>query len=205
MRWAMAALLLAGAAYLYLHQKRGDAQQPPQPATLNLPVAPVLTMAEIEKVRRSTNDQDPEVRWAAIQLLVTLKDPEIVAVMDNIVQRDPDPELRRRGVELLHRVENVSILPPIIRGLKDPEKEVRIACLRTVGNIGDPAAIPWVTEALKDYEPEVKVEALRTLTRFEDKRRQEFQALAEKLRRDYEQAVKRAQESPFDLKLPTPE
>ena len=47
-----------------------------------------------------------------------------------------------------------------------------------------------LTEAM-DMEPEVRVEALHTLGRFQERRKVEFQALADKLRLDYEAALRR--------------
>ena len=200
MRFVLAGFLIAGMAYLYFHQKHKDAQLPPPPAPADLPATPILSMEDIERVRRSAGDLDPNVRWAAIQLLVTVKDPEIVAVVDKIMRQDTEPELRAKAVELLQKVENVTVLPPLIRGLQDPEQNVRISSLRSMGAIGDPAAVPWITESLKDYEPQVRAEALRTLSLFQDKRRREWEALAQRLRAEYQEAVKRSQASPFDIK-----
>ncbi|MDD5657139.1 MAG: HEAT repeat domain-containing protein [Elusimicrobia bacterium] len=188
----MTALLLASFTYLYLQGHPRRSSSPPEPAVLDLVPTPVLGIAEIERLRKSTADSSPEVRWAALQLLVALRDPEIIAVMDKILQQDTDPEIRRRGVELMRQTSG-NVLPPLIRGLKDPEKEVRLSSLRTLAEIGDPAAIPWITESLKDYEAEVKVEALRALSCFQDKRKAQFQALADKLRQDYAAAVQRSQ------------
>jgi len=70
--------------------------------------------------------------------------------------------------------------------------EKRIASLQALGDIGDPSVAVWVTALLRDTEPTVRIEALRTLGRFQDKRKAEFKILAEKLRADYEDAVRRA-------------
>ena len=55
------------------------------------------------------------------------------------------------------------------------------------------SSVPAIVEAAqKDYEPEVRVAALRTLGRFQERRQKEYDALAIRLRRQYEIAVARA-------------
>ncbi|HAM35636.1 MAG TPA: hypothetical protein DEB40_03635 [Elusimicrobia bacterium] len=202
MKWSLLALLLVGGFYYCERQKQPP---PPPPApSLDLPVSPVLTMEQIHQVRASAKDVDAQVRWAAISLLITIKDPEIIELMDKIMAEDPDMEIRRKSAEAMRRVENISVLPPLIRGLGDPEKDVQISCLRAMAEVGDPAAIPWITEELKAVEPEVKIEALRALGHFQDQRRREFAALAEKLQSDYDRAFKRSRKSPFDFGLELP-
>ncbi|MFA6004352.1 MAG: HEAT repeat domain-containing protein [Elusimicrobiota bacterium] len=203
MRWLLAAVLAGALAYFLLERKEdADYHPPPEPPQVTLPMTPVLSLEEIAKVRQSTRDQDPDVRWAAIKLLVTLKDPEIVSVMDKVIAQEPDPGLRARSIELLRSADNVGVLPPIIRGLKDPDKDVRISCLKTLGDIGDPAAIPWVVEALHDVDPEVKVAALRAMGRFQEQRAQEFEQVARQLRQNYESAVQRSQSLPPATRMP---
>lgn len=203
MRWAMAALLAMGLFYLHQHRRHTPPQAPPMPMQLNLPAAPVLSIEEIQRVRNSAADRDPEVRWAAIKLLFAVKDPDTLAVIDKIVSSDPDPEVRRKAVDLLNQGEDRALLPTLIKGLKDPDMGVRISSLKGLGEVGDPAALPWMTEALKDYEPEVKVEALRALGKFQDKRKRQFQVLADKLREDYEAALRRAENANNALGAPT--
>lgn len=202
MRWLLVVILACGLTYLLLQQRKDSEYHPPaEPPPIVLPVTPILSLDEIEKVRKSTRDQDPDVRWAAIKLLLALKDPELVSVMDRVIAQDSDPGLRARSVELLRHAGDVSILPPIIRGLKDADKDVRISCLKTLGDIGDPAAIPWVVEALHDVDPEVKVAALRAMGRFQEQRAQEFDLVARKLRQDYEAALQHSQSLPPNARM----
>ena len=105
---------------------------------------------------------------------------------------DPDPEVRIKVVSLFKGREDLSRLGALVRGLSDSDPQVRIASLQALGDVGDPSVAIWVTAVLKDAEPSVRIEALRTLGRFQDKRKAEFKALADKLRADYEEAVRRA-------------
>ncbi len=166
---------------------------PPPPPIVQLP-GPVFAEEEIKKVRLSLQDADSSVRWAAIQLLFNIRDPQLGPILEKMLAEDPDPEVRTKVVGLFRGREDVSRLGGLVRGLNDTDPSVRIASLQALGDIGDPSVVVWVTAILKDAEPSVRIEALRTLGRFQDKRKAEFKALADKLRADYEEAVRRAVE-----------
>jgi HEAT repeat protein len=146
-------------------------------------------------VRLSTQDPDSNVRWAAIELLFTIKDPESLKILEKTVADDPDSELRVKAVRLLNAGGTSKQVPGLIKALDDIDMDVRLAALKALGDIGDPAAAPKVASLLKDPENDVKTEALRTLGRFQDKRRQQLQDLTDQLRRQYEAAVKKSQQN----------
>lgn len=161
------------------------ALQPPEPG-------PVFSEAEVEKVRQSLTDPDPNVRFAAVQLLYNVHDPQLGPLLEKVIAEDPDPDLKVKVVKLMEGREDLVRLGGLVKGLRDADKSVRIASLNALGDIGDPSVTTWVTALLKDPEPDVRVAALQTLGRFQDKRKEEFRALAEKLRKDYEEALRRA-------------
>lgn len=200
MRWVVAMVFLAVSSfYLYDRYARvsapPDIPAPPQAlARENEGPPPFLTVQEIKGIRKSLDEPDPGVRWAAMELLYTLRDPEAAALIEGAIEKDPDPGIRVKAVQLLQQKGGAGEVRALIKGLQDTEPEVRIASLRALGEVGDPAAAPWVADlAVNDYDPAVKREALTTLGRFQDKRRAEFAALAARLRREYEAALKRAQ------------
>lgn len=155
-------------------------------------ILPIFSESDILKVRQSLQDADPEVRWSAIQLLYSIRDPQAGALIEKLIAEDPDADLRIKIVGLMKGQENLALLGGLVKGLRDIDKTVRIASLNALGDIGDPSVSTWVTALLKDPEPEVKVAALQTLGRFQEKRKADFRALADKLRKDYEDAQKRA-------------
>lgn len=169
-----------------------EAVAPPPPPTIIQQPGPVFSEEEIRKVRLSLQDSDSSVRWAAIQLLFNIHDPQLGPSLDKMLAEDSDPEVRMKVVSLFKGQENVSRLGALVRGLSDYEGKVRMASLQALGDIGDPSVAIWVTALLRDVEPSVRIEALHTLGRFQDKRKAEFKALADKLRTDYENAVRRA-------------
>ena len=193
-RLAMLFIFLGAATFLvwdYMHPEREVLAPPPPPAIMQQP-GPVFTEDEIKKVRLSLQDTDPSVRWAAIQLLFNIRDPQLAPSLEKMLTTDPDPEVRIKVVSLFKGREDLSRLGALVRGLSDVDASVRMASLLALGDIGDPSVVLWVTALLRDVEPNVRIEALHTLGRFQDKRKAEFKALADKLRADYEEAVRRA-------------
>ena len=181
-------------AYQYRPVRRRSAPTPPRSAAMIEP-APLFTGNEIERMRASLQDPSPDVRWAAAQLLFNIRDPRLGEILDKMVSDDPDAGVRIKIVGLMKGREDWVRLGGLVKGLSDVEKSVRIASLSAIGDIGDPSVSTWVTALLKDPEPDVRIAALRTLGRFQDKRLDDFRALAEKLRKDYENALRHEAES----------
>ncbi|MBI4060368.1 MAG: HEAT repeat domain-containing protein [Elusimicrobia bacterium] len=195
-RPAMLLVFLGAASFLvwdHMHPEREPLAPPPPPAlSAGAQPGPVFSEDEIKKVRLSLQDSDSSVRWAAIQLLFSIRDPQLGPSLERMLTEDPDPEVRMKVVSLFKGREDMSRLGPLVRSLGDYDANVRMASLQALGDIGDPSVTVWVTALLRDVEPAVRIEALRTLGRFQDKRKAEFKALADKLRADYEEAVRRA-------------
>ena len=188
----MAAVMLLAGGFL-VWDRMNPRPEPAAPVEPRLPeFTPLLTDAELKQVRASLEDGDPAIRWSAIELLFNIRDPQLTAVVDKILAEDPDAELRARVVGLFKDREDLARLGSLVKGLADVEKGVRLASLQAIGQIGDPSVSQWVIAALKDPETEVRLAALQTLGRFHEKRREEFEALAEKLKKDYEAARSRA-------------
>ncbi len=189
-------VVLAAAAYL-ARQRKTPPVAPPLPAEPPAALTPkdpnpVFSESEVQKVRQSMTDSDPGVRFSAVQLLYNLHDPKLGPLLEKMIAEDPDPDIRIKIVGMMKGREDLIRLGGLVKGLSDYDKNVRIASLAALGEIGDPSVTIWVTAVLKDAEPEVRIAALQALGRFQDKRKEEFSALAEKLRKDYEEALRRA-------------
>lgn len=192
----MVVVFVAAGAFLvwdYRRQQTADVAIPAPPPETSPAPRPVFSEAQLSKMRASLEDADPEVRLAAVQVLFNIHDPRVASMVERMVTQDPDPAVRRKVVALYKEHEELGRLGGLVKGLGDVDKGVRLASLRTLGEIGDPSVTTWVTALLNDPDPDVRIAALRTLQRFQDKRKEDFQALAAKLRKDYEEAVKRAQ------------
>jgi len=200
MRWIFALVIIAASSiYLYFQYFALTAPPPPPPSPPALvqkgEPAPFLSASELKSVRLSTEDGDSGVRWSAIELLFTIKDPESLRILEKAVSEDPDPEVRMKAVHLLNMGGTSRQVPGLIKALNDLDKDVRIAALKALADIADPAAAPWVAALLKDPESEVKTEALHTLGKFQDKRQKDFELMTDQLRLQYEAAVKKSQQN----------
>lgn len=188
-------VFLAAAAYLAREYMQPAAPPPlpaEPPAVAPKEPGPAFSEVEVAKIRQSLTDPDPSVRWAAVQLLYNVRDPKLGPLLEKMISDDPDPEVRIKIVGMMKGREELVRLGGLVKGLQDFDKSVRIASLSALGDIGDPSVVTWVTALLKDPEPEVRIAALQTLGRFQDKRKEEFRALADKLKKDYEEALRRA-------------
>ena len=186
----------AAVGFLYYQYRRPAAPpaMPAEPTAVTQPrdPGPAFSETEVAKVRQSLVDGDPTVRWAAAQLLYSIHDPLLGSLLEKMISEDPDPELRIKILGLMKGREDLVRLGGLVKGLSDVDASVRIASLNALGDIGDPSVVTWVTALLKDPEPDVRIEALRTLGRFQDKRRADFEALTDKLKKDYEEALRHA-------------
>src|SRR3989338_876161 len=198
MRPMAAVVLIAFSCAFLFHRYRvmtaPPAKQTPPPALERTEPAPFLSLGEIKRLRVVAKDPDPNVRWATMELLFMVKDPESIGILQKAVINDPDRDLRIKSIQLLEKKNDLLALAGLIRGILDIDKDVRLAALKSAGAIGDPAATPWVMEALKDIEPEVRGEALLTLGQFQDKRKTQYAEVIARLRAQYEAEVKRQKE-----------
>ena len=195
MRWVLAmALIAASSFFLYREYLEQKALPPPAPkAAEPVKKEPFLPAADIEKVRKTASDPDPGVRWTSMRLLFMLGDAGSLERLQDAVAKDPDVDLRLKAVKLLQDNKGLASMQGLVAALRDPDKDVRLASVKALAEVGEAAAAPSVSAvAAKDNEPDVRVEALRTLEALQDKRLQQFYALAEKLRKDYEEAVEKA-------------
>ncbi|MBI4345694.1 MAG: HEAT repeat domain-containing protein [Elusimicrobia bacterium] len=163
---------------------------PPPPPRVDLPPAPVVSERELVKIRAAAKDADPNVRWAAIELLYRVNDPMATQVLRNLLATDTDPIVKAKAIGVLEKSGKPEYAEDLILALKDTEKDVRIAALIALGNLGDARLAPYVVDMLRDYEPAVRMEALHTMGRFQEKRQQEYQQLAQRLKAEYEEALR---------------
>src|SRR5689334_8277094 len=91
------ALIVFSSVFLFFKFKKmtaPPAQDLTPPAINRVEPAPFLSLDEIKRIRASTADPDPKVRWTAMELLFMLKDPESIAILLKAISDDSDPELR---------------------------------------------------------------------------------------------------------------
>ncbi|MBI4386166.1 MAG: HEAT repeat domain-containing protein, partial [Elusimicrobia bacterium] len=156
------------------------------------PPPPALSPTEIEKVRVTTRDTDPTVRWAAIELLYRLRDPHALQLIEDTLTLDTDPDLRQNALSLLQRSKPQNAMKNLLPALRDSEVRIRIAALVTLGEVGDAAVTSQIAELLNDSEPSVRLQALHTLAQIQERKRAEYEALNQQLRASYEKQLKQS-------------
>jgi len=186
MKYALLVCAIAAAGFMAYQQFKPvppPPPPPPPPAILSEP-APVINEAEQAKILKSTEDQDPNVRWEAVILLDKMKSPQAMPVIFHMLHKDLESTLRIKAVELLSDRNGPDVLNALVGALKDQEPDVRLAALRALEKIGDYSVAGVIaTGPIKDQEESVRLQALKTLNTLQDKKQAEIEAA----RQRYEQ------------------
>ena len=108
-------------------------------------------------------DEDQEIRSAALAIAGTFDDPRIVPATIPLLG-DPDWWIRISAVETLGRLKDPRAVEPIIGILNDTD--VRWSAVEALGRIADNRALPALGNLLADPSPEVRIEVLQALKHF---------------------------------------
>jgi HEAT repeat protein len=196
-RLLLIGIFIGGAYYLYDSRGQKEEQQaaqqiiepPPAPPVLEHTPPPVLTHTEIEKIRLATNDGDPQVRWAAINLLHRVRDPHALAILQKALKIDSESSVRMKALNILKTIESPDRITVLIGALNDTERGIRLAALTALAEIGDPRATPAIVKALRDTEPTVRQKALRTLGRIQNTQDRKHKLMQDQIRQEYEKRL----------------
>lgn len=169
---------------------------PAPPAILSEPPPMVLDSGALERVRSSTRDTDPQVRWEAAQFLLKTRDPQALEIVFDLLHRDSEPDIRFKVVQLLGQRRSPQITRHIVQALKDTDERVRLAALDALANIGDFSTSGAISAVLHDTDEQVRLKALQTLNALESQRNLELQNAQQKHQQamaEWEQKVKEHQ------------
>lgn len=179
MKYALLACAIAVAGFMAYKEFKPvppPPPPPPPPAILSEP-APVINEEEQAKILKSTEDQDPSVRWEAVLLLDKMKSPQAMPVIFHMLKKDLEAPLRIKACELLSNRRGSDVLDALVGALKDQEPDVRLASLRAIEKIGDYSVAGVIaTGPIKDQEETVRLQALKTLNTLQDKKQAEIEA-----------------------------
>ncbi|MDE2038763.1 MAG: HEAT repeat domain-containing protein [Elusimicrobia bacterium] len=184
MKQVLLILVLVVSGYLAYRELKPPPPPPPPPLpppTVIKP-QPIIDAAQQAKIIKATDDPDPQVRWEALVLLDKMNSPQALPLLFSKLQKDSDPGLRKKIIQLLSKRKDREVTQNIIWALKDPEPTVRVEALDALDKIGDYSAAPAITECLKDEEESVRTKALKTLNSLQDKKTAEI--LAEQRRQE---------------------
>ncbi|MDE2038764.1 MAG: HEAT repeat domain-containing protein [Elusimicrobia bacterium] len=130
MKWALLALGLLSASYLAY--RAWPRARPSAEAGLGAaaPSASLFSPAQLENIRQLATSGQAGPRWAALRLLLELKDPGALERVEQAALRDPDQAVRLAALEALAQTGEVSVAPTLAKAAADPEPEVRLQALR---------------------------------------------------------------------------
>jgi len=144
---------------------------PPPPPEIEQAPPPVLSPSQLKRIRASTRDTNPDVRWEAAELLLKSRDPMADQILYQMLQQDGSPENKVKVIAILQeRTGDRNVVAALSNALRDTESNVRLAALNALGQIGDPSAAPSIGSLLSDVDEGVRLQALRTLNELEAKR-----------------------------------
>ncbi|WP_440946777.1 HEAT repeat domain-containing protein [Methanosarcina sp. T3] len=121
-----------------------------------------LSSGDVELCIQGLDDEKPEVRIAAAQLLGWLGDEQAV---DALLRKlaDKNPRVRETAVEALGRVGDENIVAELIGCLEDKNKGLRLQAVRALSRLGDERAIDPLVKKLEDKAQEVQAAAAEAL------------------------------------------
>ncbi|MDE2490524.1 MAG: HEAT repeat domain-containing protein [Elusimicrobia bacterium] len=167
---------------------------PPPPAILSQP-APVISAAEMQKVLKSAQDPDANVRWQAVVFLDKVKAPEAMPLMQQMLERDQDPGLRIKIINLLSNRSGPDVMKALVTAMGDLEPTVRTAALQALDKIGDFSVAPAIANGpLHDQDDGVRLQAMKTLNDLQDKKQKEIEAARQKYEAEKQAAAAAARQ-----------
>ncbi|OGS39404.1 MAG: hypothetical protein A2506_07565 [Elusimicrobia bacterium RIFOXYD12_FULL_66_9] len=165
---------------------------PPPPAILSEP-APVINEAELQKVLKSAQDPDANVRWEAVLFLDKVKAPQAMPIMREMLRRDMEPAVRINVIDLLSKRNSPEVLEALIAAMKDQEPEVRLSALRALERIGDFSVAGAIANGpIRDQDENVRLQAMRTLNSLQDKKQREIEEARQRYELEKQQAAQAA-------------
>ncbi|ANM28972.1 hypothetical protein ABI59_04205 [Acidobacteria bacterium Mor1] len=108
-------------------------------------------------------DDDPIVRSDAARRLGDSRAVEAVPALIQLLQQDPDEEVRVTAIGSLEEIGDPSATAPIAASHKDAKHTVRLQVAMTLGKLGDPESIPALQALLYDPDDTVRISAARSL------------------------------------------
>lgn len=174
MKWVLLILIFAAGIYYLNTQKEKKAQVEIKKAEQMkqeqvLPVKPerVYVMRFSREtlliMRRLTQDSNPEVRFAATELLWQMQDEQSPAIIKNMFEMEINSQVKRNLIRMLAREKTRISLHLLAEALNNYDKETKIAAIKAIGSFANKEALPILNIALNDWDETVKIEALKAI------------------------------------------
>lgn len=192
--------VIAGSVFYFATKKPAKKELepppvPPEPPVIETEPPKVISDAELARIRQATKDSDPQVRWAAIQLLYQVNDPRAMKIIEETLSADTEPTMRRNALDIVRQANRPESAQTLVKALMDSEMEIRLAALSALGDVGDPAMAPAIAGSLHDVEPEVRTAALTALAAIQKKAVDAHRVSMEERKAQYQQALLKYEEA----------
>jgi len=168
----------------------------------------IRTLAELndseagEIFKKSLKDISPNVRIAAVTALVAIDDKSSVPNLDETLLSDPSVDVRISTAEALGIFKDVISIDPLISSLNDLNDEVVITVVKALSNFENKKIVDAFLENINTGSKLVQVAIIQALSGMQDIRI--MPVLEEKLKSEYREVKKTAQEAINKLKTDKP-
>ncbi len=123
----------------------------------------------IAALTAALKDSDRDVREAALNALVQLRDPNIFEPLVQALS-DESPDVREKAAFGLGQMHDKRAVAPLTNALKDASADVREQAVFALGQLRDPAAFDGIVAALRDSNADVREQAVFALGQLRDRR-----------------------------------
>lgn len=196
MKWVFLGLIFLGGIYYIIHQRnveqkelemqptmiQEDLQYKQLPQQVQERYVLRLSPATRKILLLMTGDSEAKIRWAAVELLYRIEDPQATQVLKERLSQEPETWVRKSILRMIGEKQDMQSLVLLALGLKDYDKEVRLVAVDTLGNFTNVEALPVLNSAMEDYDPEVKLKAISALDRIQKTLRMQKEEQIQKLK-----------------------
>lgn len=125
--------------------------------------------AHAKAALEATFDTDPRVRAVALEALRVIHGPKAVERLSDLLQSDPDAEVRWAAATQLEALHSEEALPALRKALEQKEPLVRAGAAEALKGIPDPGSVDPLIRALKDKDTATRRAAAEGLGRIGDR------------------------------------
>ena len=173
MKWFLLILVFIAGIYYLVSTKVKDKMEAEKAEQLKqeevLPIKPerVYVMRFSREtlliMRRLTQDANPDVRFAATELLWQMQDEQSPAIIKRMLEMEVESDVKLSLIKMLAREKTRINLHILGEALKNYDKKTKISAIQAIGTFANKEALPILNTSLNDYDEEVKIEALKAI------------------------------------------